>query len=493
MKRYITPAIALLLCFLVYIPVLSVENPAFTVKISGTLDADNTFNGKDTLVLEWQIRANRPGLTLGNAQGLRIAYDNTVLQLIRWDASDAISESTTGTTFKAASARAGHTDIYDTVIRVSTAKSAVGGIGYLSILTGSDYDTYACPHGAFFTLLQFRFAFKPGKSAADLTGASIRCMTVGELAATAQSTAILINTTENGLTSYEYLKQERGVAVGMDKLNAPSVTYPNSDKRGDTMPDESQNPKDTSSPTAPAESDAPPSESKPQESDAPPSESNPAKPGDSLDNTSSTIPDTPSSNNNPKETDDVSSYTNPYADVLSKDWYYNAVKYVTAKKLMNGSGNSKFSPNEIMTRAMFATVLHRLANNPSVTGKNVFADVQDGQWYTDAIRWASESKLIIGYGDGKFGLNDNITREQAVTILYRYSMATGLDISGQADLSKYKDSAMVSDWALDAVRWAVSAGIISGRSTASLDAQGKITRAEVAQILLNLELARTQK
>ncbi|MCL2151988.1 MAG: S-layer homology domain-containing protein [Oscillospiraceae bacterium] len=453
MKRCLTLLVTLIFCLSLFIFVLSVGNPAFSVKIDGALDTTASFNGQSTLVLDWQIMANREGLSLRNTQGLRLTYDNTVLQLMKWDGSDVIDDSATGTSFSVIS-QVGRAGAYNTALRVSAAKDAVGNIGYLNISLGSAFEAFACPQGVFVTLSQVRLAFRPGKTIADLTGDSISCMNASELAATAQSSAVLINTTENEITSYEYMRQENGVAIGGDKLNAPTIDYP------------------LGNPT----NDDPPTEPPPTDTDAPPDTTEPEAPS------GSTQPDTSPILTDPEMPSD---YENPYIDIATNDWFYNAVKYVTEQGLMNGVGSNKFSPDVPMSRAMFATVLYRLAGLPGVSGHSAFSDVVGGQWYTDAVQWASENGIILGYGDGSFGTNDNITREQAVTMLYRYSEVMGLDISAQADLSKYSDASKISDWAQNGMRWAVGAGIVSGRSPTTLAPQGQITRAEVAQLLLN--------
>jgi len=434
--------LALTLGFSASLSAFAVDSPAFSVKVIGTLDAEKTFNGQDTLIIDWQIMANKDGLTLRNTQGLRLAYDNAVLQLMKWDGSGVVADSSTGATFSPIS-QAGSSGVYPFGFRVFAAKNASGNLGYLNISLGSAYDTYLCPKGRYVSLGRTRFVFRAGKTFSDLTANSIRCMTVSELSATAQSSAILLNTSENDVTSYEYLRQANGVAIGGDKLNAPAITYP----RGTSGDDGNGKP--------------------PNET---PSHNEPV------------APDDPANKKTPLSDID---YINPYTDVPSNAWYFSAVKYVTVNGFMNGTGNNRFSPSTPTTRAMFATVLHRMAGKPNASGPNVFTDVADGKWYTDAIRWANEKKLVLGYGNNKFGTNDNITREQAVTLLYRYSELIGLDISGQADLSKYSDASKISSWALVAMRWAVSAGIVSGRTPTTLVPQGQMTRVEAAQLLLN--------
>jgi len=176
-------------------------------------------------------------------------------------------------------------------------------------------------------------------------------------------------------------------------------------------------------------------------------------------------------------------WPNPYVDVQENDWFYNAVRFVTEQQLMNGTRADMFSPNSTMTRAMLVTVLYRLEGRPAVSGTSPFTDVRSGEWYTEAVNWVQENNIVNGYTNGEFGVNDSVTREQTVAILYRYSRYKGYDISKSADLSGYADGNQISDWALDPMKWAVAEGIIEGRTATTLVPQGISTRAEIATVL----------
>jgi len=175
-------------------------------------------------------------------------------------------------------------------------------------------------------------------------------------------------------------------------------------------------------------------------------------------------------------------WENPYSDVVDADWFYDAVRFVTEGGLMNGTGDDKFSPGIAMSRAMLVTVLYRLEGSPAVSGTIPFSDTKSNQWYSNAILWASQNDIVNGYGNGTFGLNHPVTREQAVTILYRYAKAKGLDVNASADLSKFGDMGDISDWALDAMKWAVAAGIVEGRTGNRVAPGDTSNRAEVATI-----------
>ena len=113
----------------------------------------------------------------------------------------------------------------------------------------------------------------------------------------------------------------------------------------------------------------------------------------------------------------------PFKDVRESDWFYEAVQYVYEHGMMRGTGDTMFSPESTTTRAMIVTILHRLEGLPAAAGEQ-YADVPGGQYYTDAVAWASENGIVNGYGNGRFGPNDAITREQMATILYRLAQFT---------------------------------------------------------------------
>ncbi len=178
--------------------------------------------------------------------------------------------------------------------------------------------------------------------------------------------------------------------------------------------------------------------------------------------------------------------TSPFSDVSEGSWYKSAVDYAVAKGLMNGTGNNKFEPNTPMSRAMLVTVLWRYEGEPSGY-VNIFTDIKESQWYTDAVAWAAANGIVGGVGNSRFSPNGNITREQLATILFRYCSSVGIDTSARADLSAFPDSAKISPYAKDAISWAVSVGLITGTKVGNstyLDPQGNATRAQVATILM---------
>ena len=177
-------------------------------------------------------------------------------------------------------------------------------------------------------------------------------------------------------------------------------------------------------------------------------------------------------------------WNNPFIDVAEGDWFFESARFVSESALMNGTGDNLFSPNILMSRAMLVTTLYRFAGNPDTASEHEYADVRDGQWYSEAVKWGRAEGIVEGLGDGRFGVNDNITREQLAVLLYRYAKKLGLDVSAASYLGVYSDSGDISSWALDAMRWANHKGIITGRTAVELAPLSTATRAEVATVLM---------
>jgi hypothetical protein len=175
----------------------------------------------------------------------------------------------------------------------------------------------------------------------------------------------------------------------------------------------------------------------------------------------------------------------PFLDVDITRWYHEGIDYVLCAGLFKGTSATTFEPDSAMTRGMLVTVLHRLEGLPAATPESHFPDVKPGCWYTEAVIWASTNGIVKGYDSGVFGANDFITREQLVTILYRYAQYKGYDISVGEDTNilSYEDASHASEYAIPAIQWACGAGIMQGNGT-KLDPQGKATRAQVAAMLM---------
>ena len=191
-----------------------------------------------------------------------------------------------------------------------------------------------------------------------------------------------------------------------------------------------------------------------------------------------------SSTQKPDEGPDYNSVALPFVDVNAADWFCEAVRYVYARGMMGGTGANTFSPGGTTTRAMIVTILHRLEGTPAAAG-SAFTDVPAGQYYAQAVGWASSVGVVNGYGDGTFQPDAPITREQMAAILCRYAQYKGVDVSRRADLTRFPDSAKVSPYAAEPMGWAVESGLITGMD-GQLAPGGSATRAQVATILMRL-------
>jgi len=264
----------------------------------------------------------------------------------------------------------------------------------------------------FTTVVSLRFAVLPG---ARLTSDSVRFVTKTERDALNQSFIVAMN---DGATGYYYGDKDRS-----DTLAVPAVT-------GDVF-------KETPAPETNEgdETDEPYIE--PDETDPPVTE-----PDDS-------VVDTP--------------WINPFTDVANSAEYIDAIEFVYEKGLFKGVSDTKFAPETTMTRAMFVTVMGRLAGvDPNYFTGESFDDVVAGEWYAPYVKWAAQEGIVQGYGNGKFGINDSVTVEQAIVIIARYANYVGLDTASDYRLTSYIDENSVSDWAYKQMKWAVQNGIYSG-------------------------------
>ena len=172
----------------------------------------------------------------------------------------------------------------------------------------------------------------------------------------------------------------------------------------------------------------------------------------------------------------------PFLDVPEGHWSRSAVEYVYRAGLMNGTSATTFSPSATTTRGMIVTILHRMEGSPTV-GFSAFSDVKPDAYYSAAVAWAAANGIVKGYGDGSFRPDDAITREQMAAILYRYAQYQGQDVSALADLSGYTDAGRISDYAVEAMRWANARGLVTGTTADTISPTGNATREQVAVIL----------
>ena len=168
----------------------------------------------------------------------------------------------------------------------------------------------------------------------------------------------------------------------------------------------------------------------------------------------------------------------PFTDVAEGDWYYDAVAYCWENGIMDGTSGTAFAPNMLLNRAMMAQVLYNLAGGTASTVAG-FPDVAATAWYADAVNWAAANGYVTGYDNGSYGPEDNLTREQMAAILYRYAGSP----APAGTLDGFADAASASAYAVDALRWAVGEGLLTGKDGGRLDPTGTASRAELAQIL----------
>ena len=178
-------------------------------------------------------------------------------------------------------------------------------------------------------------------------------------------------------------------------------------------------------------------------------------------------------------------FENKFTDVTEEDWFHDVVLELAASGVVNGMTETTFEPQGTLTRAEFATMLYRVSYAPVVTGESTYSDVKTGDWYYNAVVWATEAGVVNGMGDGTFAPNDNITRQEMATMLYRLAKAEKVE---EDKLASFPDAESVADWAKDAMNWAVATGLINGvkaaDGTVTLDAQSGATRAQIATLLM---------
>jgi len=180
----------------------------------------------------------------------------------------------------------------------------------------------------------------------------------------------------------------------------------------------------------------------------------------------------------------------PFRDVLESNWFYGDVYYMWENELMNGTSATLFSPNDPVRRGMVVTVLYRMEGEPDVSGlDNPFDDVAGGMYYTDAVTWAADKGIVLGYNDSEYGPNDNVTREQLAAILYRYQNFTKKIPPDANEGIVFADERSISEYALKPVGALVAQGIINGKENNMFDPKGNATRAEYAAMLHRYLLA----
>ncbi len=172
-----------------------------------------------------------------------------------------------------------------------------------------------------------------------------------------------------------------------------------------------------------------------------------------------------------------------YSDVNAGDWYYNSVQYVSDNQIMTGLNETTFGVSEDLARAQFATILYRMAGKPVPTAPSTFIDVAEGEWYSDAVAWASAAKIVTGYTDtNTFAPGKSITREEIATMMHRFAKYEQKESDARAVLTEYPDAGAVNQFAYEAVQWSVAHELIKG-DNGYLNPQSATNRAVCATII----------
>lgn len=174
-----------------------------------------------------------------------------------------------------------------------------------------------------------------------------------------------------------------------------------------------------------------------------------------------------------------------FPDADPTEWYHDGIHFCLDNGMIGGYDNGLMGPHDSLSRAMMVRILFNYEGHPEVSESAAFDDVPDGTWYTDAVNWAAKNGVVEGYGDGRYGPADPITREQLATILYRYAQAKGFDTSvgEETNVLSYSDVGEISEFAMPAMQWACGSGVVEGYDGA-LRPQGGATRAEAATMLM---------
>lgn len=197
------------------------------------------------------------------------------------------------------------------------------------------------------------------------------------------------------------------------------------------------------------------------------------------------VPGNPSTNPNPVEKPKTDE--NPFRDVSNDDWFYDYVMDMVNQGYMNGISETEFAPNSGLTRAMLVTILYRMDGKQKTAAASSFSDVVEGSYYEEAVAWAAANGIVTGYSETQFAPDDAITRQQMAAILWRYAKYKGISVKANGTtIPDFADRAQIAPWAGEAVSWAYSRGIMTGKSADTLDPNGGATRAEAATMLLRL-------
>lgn len=174
----------------------------------------------------------------------------------------------------------------------------------------------------------------------------------------------------------------------------------------------------------------------------------------------------------------------PFTDVPPDAWYIDGVRYVYTRHIMNGTSSTTFSPDTSVSRSMIVQILYNLAGQPEVEGGHNFSDVPTGYWSEKAIIWAVQTGVVSGYGNGTFGPEDSLSREQLAVVLFNYANAMGYDATARLDLSGFADVTQAQSWSRTALEWAYAEHLITGTSSTTMSPTGRASRAQIAVIMM---------
>jgi len=177
-----------------------------------------------------------------------------------------------------------------------------------------------------------------------------------------------------------------------------------------------------------------------------------------------------------------------FSDVHQDRWYAPGANFVAERGIMDGVGGNQFAPNANLSRAMLATILHRMHGRPAPQQANLFVDVADNTWYTDAIRWAREQGIVQGTSPTTFAPHNNVTRQELVTMFHRYVDHVGGDtnVTPNFNLNHFTDRDQIASWANEPVRWAVHHRIMMGDTDTTLNPRGHTARAQAATLIMRI-------
>ena len=473
---------------------LGADASPFAIKIVCSIE---TQGAGQTLVIDWQIKANRSGMTLRSIQGLNIAFDNTMLQLMKWNGSASVEDSALASLLRPIPGAFG-TGAYAYNMIVYAAKNQSGNTGYLSIALGDPYETYSCPANQFVSLAKVRMAFRQTAQQDGLSQNIIREMSAPELLAMNQTYGILINTNENGSKSYWRIHQANGQLIADDTLPAPEIVIPSAMSTPAPSPTPTPALLPTPSPTpTKAPTPTPPAISTPSSTPTPAPTTTPAPtptpsiiPGGPTPPGGATGPGGATSPGGSTSPGSGSSQTNNQQNNLSTPIPSAPPTGNNLPDPSNPQGNpDSQSPGTANTAGSANTANSAgTANSANPAGGadpnnninpfspfNPFTEIFETNWFYDAVLFCYNQGLMLGTSETTFGPDIPVTRGMIVTILGRQS---------GADISQYSASDFIDvrpgEYYARFIEWARQSGIVEGVGANMFAPDAPVTRQDLA-------------